>query len=56
MKTAVYARVSTNNGQNPEMQLRELQGILRKAWLGVTRDTSIPEYPVQEKNDRNSID
>src|SRR6202140_4167358 len=25
MKTAVYARVSTNNGQDPEMQLRELR-------------------------------
>jgi DNA invertase Pin-like site-specific DNA recombinase len=25
MKTALYARVSTNNGQDPEMQLRELR-------------------------------
>jgi DNA invertase Pin-like site-specific DNA recombinase len=25
VKTAVYARVSTNNGQDPEMQLRELR-------------------------------
>jgi DNA invertase Pin-like site-specific DNA recombinase len=25
MKTAVYARVSTNNGQDPEMQLREVR-------------------------------
>ena len=25
MKIAIYARVSTNNGQDPEMQLRELR-------------------------------
>src|SRR5216683_386977 len=25
MKIAIYARVSTNNGQNPELQLRELR-------------------------------
>ncbi|HVB54957.1 MAG TPA: recombinase family protein [Candidatus Acidoferrales bacterium] len=25
MKTAIYARVSTANGQDPEMQLRELR-------------------------------
>src|SRR5690348_9642920 len=25
MKAFIYARVSTNNGQNPEMQLRELR-------------------------------
>jgi DNA invertase Pin-like site-specific DNA recombinase len=24
-KVAIYARVSTNSGQNPEMQIRELQ-------------------------------
>ncbi len=33
MKTAIYARVSTNNGQNPEMQLRELREYCqRRGW------------------------
>jgi DNA invertase Pin-like site-specific DNA recombinase len=33
LRAALYARVSTNNGQNPEMQLRELREYAaRKAW------------------------
>lgn len=34
MKAAIYARVSTsNNGQSPEMQLRELREYcLRRGW------------------------
>ena len=33
MKVAVYARVSTNNGQDPEMQLRELREYCeRRGW------------------------
>ena len=33
MKTAIYARVSTHNGQDPEMQLRELwEYCLRRGW------------------------
>lgn len=33
MKIAIYARVSTNNGQDPEMQLRELREYCqRRAW------------------------
>jgi DNA invertase Pin-like site-specific DNA recombinase len=33
VKTAVYARVSTNNGQDPEMQLRELRDYCqRRGW------------------------
>jgi DNA invertase Pin-like site-specific DNA recombinase len=33
MKTAVYARVSTANGQDPEMQLRELREYCqRRGW------------------------
>jgi DNA invertase Pin-like site-specific DNA recombinase len=33
MKTAIYARESTNNGQNPEMQLRELREYCqRRGW------------------------
>jgi DNA invertase Pin-like site-specific DNA recombinase len=33
MKTALYARVSTNNGQDPEMQLRELRDYCqRRGW------------------------
>jgi DNA invertase Pin-like site-specific DNA recombinase len=33
METAIYARVSTNNGQDPEMQLRELREYCqRRGW------------------------
>lgn len=33
MKVAIYARVSTNQGQDPEMQLRELRELcLRRGW------------------------
>ena len=33
MKTALYARVSINNGQDPEMQLRELREYCqRRGW------------------------
>ena len=33
MKTAIYARVSTNNGQDSEMQLREIREyIQRRGW------------------------
>jgi DNA invertase Pin-like site-specific DNA recombinase len=33
MQTAIYARVSTNNGQDPEMQLRELREYCqRRGW------------------------
>jgi len=33
MKTAVYARVSTNNGQDPELQLREVREYCqRRGW------------------------
>jgi DNA invertase Pin-like site-specific DNA recombinase len=33
MRTAIYARVSTNNGQDPEMQTRELREyIQRRGW------------------------
>ena len=33
MKIAIYARVSTNNGQDPEMQLRELREYCqRRGW------------------------
>lgn len=38
MKTAVYARVSTNNGQNPEMQLRELREYCERRGWEVTRE------------------
>lgn len=33
MRTALYARVSTLNGQDPEMQLRELREFaVRRGW------------------------
>jgi len=33
MRAAIYARVSTNNGQNPEMQLEELRAYCkRREW------------------------
>jgi DNA invertase Pin-like site-specific DNA recombinase len=31
MRAAIYARVSTHNGQNPEMQLAELREYTGKA-------------------------
>ena len=37
MRAAIYARVSTaNNGQNPEMQLRELREYCERRGLQVT--------------------
>jgi len=44
MKIAIYARVSTNNGQDPEMQLRELREYCqRRGWelAGEFVDTGI---------------
>jgi DNA invertase Pin-like site-specific DNA recombinase len=44
MKAAIYARVSTNNGQNPEMQLEELRAYCkRRGWevAGEYVDTGI---------------
>jgi DNA invertase Pin-like site-specific DNA recombinase len=38
MKIAVYARVSTNNGQDPEMQLRELRDYCQRRNWEVTRE------------------
>lgn len=35
MNTAIYARVSTNNGQDPEMQLRELREYCQRRELAV---------------------
>jgi len=44
MKAGVYARVSTSNGQNPEMQLEELRAYCqRRGWeiAGEYVDTGI---------------
>jgi DNA invertase Pin-like site-specific DNA recombinase len=44
MKAAIYARVSTNNGQNPEMQLEEVRAYCkRRGWeiAGEYVDTGI---------------
>src|SRR4029077_5300537 len=44
MRAALYARVSTNNGQNPEMQLEELRAYCkRRCWeiAGEYVDTGI---------------
>jgi DNA invertase Pin-like site-specific DNA recombinase len=38
MKIAVYARVSTNNGQDPEMQLRELREYCQRRNWEVARE------------------
>src|ERR1039458_3853522 len=35
MRAAIYARVSTNNGQNPEMQLRELREYCKRRGLEI---------------------
>jgi DNA invertase Pin-like site-specific DNA recombinase len=37
-KTAIYARVSTNNGQDPEMQLRELREYCQRRGWEITRE------------------
>jgi DNA invertase Pin-like site-specific DNA recombinase len=40
MNVAVYARVSTMNGQDPEMQLRELREYCkRRGWTVVIEKT-----------------
>jgi len=36
MRAAIYARVSTNNGQNPEMQIRELRDYCQRRGWGVS--------------------
>lgn len=38
MKTAVYARVSTHQGQNPEMQLRELREYCQRRGWEISRE------------------
>jgi DNA invertase Pin-like site-specific DNA recombinase len=38
VKTAVYARVSTNNGQDPEVQLRELRDYCQRRGWEVARE------------------
>src|SRR5258707_1342590 len=38
MRTAIYARVSTNNGQDPEMQLRELREYCQRRRWEITRE------------------
>ena len=35
-RAALYARVSTNNGQNPEMQLAELREYCQRRGLGIS--------------------
>ena len=38
MKIAIYARVSTHNGQDPEMQLRELREYCQRRKWDITRE------------------
>src|SRR4051812_43387442 len=38
LRVALYARVSTNNGQDPEMQLRELREYSQRRRWGVVRE------------------
>ena len=38
MKIAIYARVSTHNGQDPEMQLRELREYCQRREWEITRE------------------
>jgi DNA invertase Pin-like site-specific DNA recombinase len=38
VKTAIYARVSTHNGQDPEMQLRELREYCQRREWEITRE------------------
>ena len=38
VRTAIYARVSTNNGQDPEMQLRELREYCQRRGWEIARE------------------
>src|SRR6185436_17723751 len=38
MKTAIYARVTTVNGQSPQMQLRELRGYCKRRGWPIVRE------------------
>ena len=38
MKTAIYARVSTGNGQSPQMQLRELRSYCKRRGWPIVRE------------------
>jgi len=50
MKTATYARVSTTNGQDPEMQLRELRDYCqRRGWQVVTEYVDVGISGAKEK-------
>jgi DNA invertase Pin-like site-specific DNA recombinase len=50
MQTAVYARVSTNNGQDPEMQLRELRDYCqRRGWEGTREYVDVGISGAKEK-------
>lgn len=50
MRAAIYARVSTHNGQDPEMQLRELREYCqRRGWDGVTEYVDVGISGAKEK-------
>src|ERR1700720_3602255 len=50
VKIAIYARVSTNNGQDPEMQLRELRDYCqRRGWEGTREYVDVGISGVKEK-------
>lgn len=50
MRAAIYARVSTHNGQDPEMQLRELREYCqRRGWGGVTEYVDVGISGAKEK-------
>lgn len=50
MRAAIYARVSTHNGQDPEMQLRELREYCqRRGWYGVTEYVDVGISGAKEK-------
>src|SRR6202040_3570069 len=50
VKIAIYARVSTNNGQDPEMQLRELRDYCqRRGWEGTREYVDVGISGIKEK-------
>ena len=49
-RAALYARVSTLNGQDPEMQLRELREYALAAVGWSRRNTSTKEYPASKES------
>jgi DNA invertase Pin-like site-specific DNA recombinase len=54
-RVAIYARVSTMNGQNPEVQLRELREYCQHRGWKIVREYVERESPDRRKSGRSWI-